>query len=33
MASTFCEIISWIEFDLAMQDWIDNLIDLVRLGE
>jgi hypothetical protein len=33
MASTFCQVISRIEGDLATQDWIDNVIELVRLEE
>jgi hypothetical protein len=33
MASTFCQVISWIEYELAPQDNVDNVIGSVRLGE
>jgi hypothetical protein len=33
MASTFCQIISRIESDLATKDNVDNVFDLVRLEE
>ena len=33
MASTFCQLILWIESELAPQDNVDNVIGLVRLGE